>query len=411
VFEAQCTAHDFVFGLRRLFNPAVKSRNAADYLFIRNAEQVNYGELPLERLGVYAEDDFTLVIELEYPKQDFPVLLTMPPMFPCNEAFYELAAGRYGLVDHAVAANGAFFLREWVYDPWWTEENRIILRRHNLNTFGEKVYPFGVNFLLDRGEHFGNFTSGNSDCIVVSGDNVNALIRRNYPYKGTEISTWGIKFGDKGAFSDRDLRLATAYATDTSVLDFTLRGYRKADGIIPDGIKHSGEFYRDLAGKANILSADADKAVIHFNNAQYLVNAMTEFPVLIMPHIVGDTAIDTYVRTIVQQWQEKLSLFCRIEVLSSHEYAVRLQDGNYDIAVVKLTAAFNSPYAVLEILESLHGEHYGVDSAVIENALLESAAYIPICFMTEYFFRHKRSDDIVYNPFSGTISFREAKFW
>jgi oligopeptide transport system substrate-binding protein len=419
-FRAKCTAHDFVFAFQRLFNPQVKSRNSADYFSILNSSEIRKGNLPLEYLGVTAEDDFTLIIQLEYPDSNLPVLLSAPPAFPCNEEFYLLSAGRYGLTAGAVASNGGFFVREWVYDPHWTYENRIILRYHEKNHQSERVYPLGVNFYMDRGRHLGNFTAGNAHCIVLSGNDADDLKRRDFPYAATENSVWGITFNQAGVFSDENLRLGLAHAVDREAVDFERTGYTKTSSVIPDGIKIADVFYRDLVRSLSedvkVPQANTAQAARLFNMSSHLVDSAGGSPVLIVPIAGDDEAVVSLVRAISQQWQEKLSLFCRIEVLDPNEYARRLADGNYDMAVVKITAGYNSPSAILEQLtfvESTSGtpEEIARYYLAAENRVIASAEFIPLCFMTEYFFRHRKSEDLVYNTFTGAVVFRQAKMF
>ncbi|MCL1789182.1 MAG: peptide ABC transporter substrate-binding protein [Oscillospiraceae bacterium] len=423
-FNAQCTAHDFVFAFRRLFNPQVKSRNAPEYYSILNSRKIHEGEAERDLLGVYADGDFKLTIQLETPDVNFPVLLTSSPSFPCNEVFYEQSAGRYGLIADAVPSNGGFYLKEWVYDPHWTYENKITLRRNNHNSKSEKVYPAGVDFLMDRGERIANFTSGKSDCIIISGDSANmdgSYERKNFPYTRTENSVWGLSFNKNGALSKKNLRLALAYATDRETVDINRGYYWKTSEIIPDGIKIGGVFFRELIGSPEMIQADSETATSYYNGA-----FMIEPPVLIIPFTSENNGIDTFVRSITQQWQEKLSLFCRIEVLPAHEYRERLSDGSYDIAVEKIIPAYNSPLAILEkfsegneksaeFLQKARQSDSHKEAArhflSAEGEVLKSAEFLPICFVAEYFFMSKKSEGIVYNPFSGAILFRNAKMY
>jgi len=415
-FYEQCTAADFVFGFRRLFNPEVKSRNCEDYFAILNSRAINEGEMPVKSLGVYADGDFKLVIELEYPDANLAVLLTAPPAFPCNERFYIQAAGRYGLTADAVPSNTGFYLKEWVYDPHWTDENRIILRRRNRGD-GSPLppysgYPLGVNLLMDRGDSLANFTSGKSDCIVVSGDGANNLIKRDFPYTGAETSVWGIGFSDSGAFSDRELRKVLAAATDRESIEMDLTGYRKTATLIPDSIKVGNEFFRDLAGSPAYTPQTSSKSI----------GTVTVPPVWIVPVTSEDDVIVDIVKAVIQQWQEQLSIFCKLEPLSSHEYAERLADGDYDIAAVKLTAGYNSPSAILNrfkaankhlknALQESSPELQAKHLLSAENRVLQRAELVPLCFVTEYFFAAKKSEDLTYNPFTRTVIFRNAKMY
>jgi ABC-type transport system substrate-binding protein len=47
----------------------------------------------------------------------------------------------------------------------------------------------------------------------------------------------------------------------------------------------------------------------------------------------------------------------------------------------------------------------------IEEILLQNAFFIPVCFQTEMFFYNQRVSDLVYNPFTSAIIFREGKYF
>ena len=69
------TANDFVYTLRRLIDPKVASPFSLGFDIIKNAHYIMNGKRPLEELGVYALDDYTLKIELDIP---LPYFETMP---------------------------------------------------------------------------------------------------------------------------------------------------------------------------------------------------------------------------------------------------------------------------------------------------------------------------------------------
>ena len=109
------TAHDFVFGWRKVVEPA----NASQYAFIlygiKNAEAVNNGELPVEALGARAVDDRTLAVEFERPVPYFDKLTAFATYNPINQAFYESTNGRYGADADELLYNGPFVISSWVH--------------------------------------------------------------------------------------------------------------------------------------------------------------------------------------------------------------------------------------------------------------------------------------------------------
>ncbi|MDR0197003.1 MAG: peptide ABC transporter substrate-binding protein [Oscillospiraceae bacterium] len=422
-FDARCTSLDFVFAFKRLFNPATKSRNAEAYFCIKNAEAVNDSRLDLDWIGVNSDGDFKLRFVLEYPDPNFPLLLADTPAFPCNEEFYIRSEGRYGLITGGVPSNGAFYLSEWVYDEWWTDENRVILKRNIKNSENELAFPAGINFRMNRGDSYSLFESGASDCVILSGDKAVTLIKKNFPYDSAENAVWGIVFDMSGGGSflnKSDFRHALALATDRGAIDANTLGYVKTSSLIPPDVKVGEHSYRDLAGNVESAEANTALAKAHYDKATALFGEISSPPVIIVP---SDKAILEIIGYITQQWQEKLSFFCHIESLPPYDYNERLADGDYDLAVVKIPVSYNSPSAVFDgvfvsdetraLYEKARFTSDAEESAALykkaEERVIESACVIPVCFQTEYFFRNKKSEGLIYNPFARTVNFKEGK--
>jgi len=73
-------ASHFVFAFRRLFSPV--ARNVDLLLSVKNARQILTEKKPVETLGVRAQDDRTLVIDLERQDNEFLLKLTSPVLAP-----------------------------------------------------------------------------------------------------------------------------------------------------------------------------------------------------------------------------------------------------------------------------------------------------------------------------------------
>ena len=90
------TAHDFVFAWRLVVDP----KNASEYSYIlfpvKNGEAINNGKLPLDALGVVAEDNHTLVVTFEQPLAYFDKLVAFGTYAPIREDFYRSTNGAYG---------------------------------------------------------------------------------------------------------------------------------------------------------------------------------------------------------------------------------------------------------------------------------------------------------------------------
>jgi ABC-type oligopeptide transport system substrate-binding subunit len=146
----------------------------------------------------------------------------------------------------------------------------------------------------------------------------------------------------------------------------------------------------------------------------------------------NDTAFE-YLSRILQQWQSNIGFFCVIQPLTEYDFTRAVTSGDFDIAFIKITGEYNSPDAYLsrfghnarsrpshlrEHLALLEEAGLTTDMqksaelyAQAEKTLINQAVFVPVCFQTEMFFYNRRSRDLLYNPFTGTIHFREAKYF
>ncbi len=129
---APVTAEDFVFGLRRILDPATAAEYAYLLYPIKNAEAINAGNLAdPEALGARALDPSTLEITLEQPTSYFLELLTHYTAFPIPQHKVE-ELGDDWVKPGNIVGNGAYTVVEWVpntqvrmakNESFWDAEN------------------------------------------------------------------------------------------------------------------------------------------------------------------------------------------------------------------------------------------------------------------------------------------------
>ncbi len=107
------TAGDFVYSLQRIMNPETGAKYANILYPVKNAQQVNKGEMKPEELAVKAVDDLTLEITLESPTPYFLDLLTHQTGLPVHPASVE-AHGSDFVKPENIVTNGAYVLQEFV---------------------------------------------------------------------------------------------------------------------------------------------------------------------------------------------------------------------------------------------------------------------------------------------------------
>jgi ABC-type oligopeptide transport system substrate-binding subunit len=103
------TANDFVYSLRRIQDPNVKSQYAEVLYPIKNAEEVNTGKADLTALGVRAVDAWTLEITLKAPTAYILQLLTHHTGLPVHEKTVKELGGDW-VKPGKMVSNGAYIL-------------------------------------------------------------------------------------------------------------------------------------------------------------------------------------------------------------------------------------------------------------------------------------------------------------
>ncbi len=431
------TAQDFVFAFQRLFTPDTRAPDADQFYCIKNAQRIHKGELDPSEVGVTAPDDYTVRIELEYPNSQLPSLLTTPAAMPCNEQFFHDSKGRYGLESDAILSNGSFYVRKWTHDDFVS----LVWNEAYWNC--ENITVNGVTLYIGEREKFGEpqtaverFLGGSTDCIAVSGSQLDAFLDKGYNSDSYETVTWGLAFnlapdeqGQPRIFADANLRRALACAWSYDSYQHSLgRGYSLPIGIVPD-VTVLDASYREVAGSCLPYPLDLEQADSYMEQA-YASSSSLKQAVILVPDGYG---LETFVASASQIWQKELNVYAGIEVLEEDAFQQRLESGEYDCAIMPLTGAYNSPYAYLSnfkqdaswntfgyadpqfeaLLEQAVREKDLADSVELyrqaEQRLSEAAVFLPIANQKEYFFMSSSVSGLVFNPFSRSIQFSTGR--
>lgn len=412
-FEAECTAKDYVFAFQRLFKPTTKSSRAGEYYIIKNAEKINKGIITdLNTLGVKALDTYELEITLEKRYSDFKALLTLPPAMPCNEEYFISTEGRYGLAEDCVASNGSFYVHTWSYDKWSNEDNNYLILRKNKANNSEN--PTSVNYFIDPVDEFKNFNDDVFSVYVGKTTEEKENLMKSNDYITHQTGVWGMIFNFNSDFSDYDYRISLANFIE---YDGDNQFYTAAKRIVPDCVNINTEVYT--------LATEGVSKNYKSNNSE--VGRLTSKK-LVMP---SNSDLRSNIGDILQKWQSEHNFYCSIAELDDEEYYNSLKNGDFDIALVKLSGEYNSPYAYLNNFLSDNFENYGgyknqkfehiINSALTstsyneaaafymeaEQLLIDNAIFVPLCVETEYIFISDKVNGIWYNPFSRSYGYEE----
>jgi oligopeptide transport system substrate-binding protein len=427
------TADDFVFAFQRIFDSeALFSPYVDDFSCIKNADAVSKGLLDKSELGVYALSDYTLQIELEYPYYNFLESLTSTAAMPCNKEFFESTKGRYGLSAETTASNGAFYMKEWNYDPYW-DNNYIIMRRNTYNSEQDYVYPYSLNFfIVDSEQNESDYSAANIDCIVT--DSYNAKLFKESNYNEYSLKSFGLVFNTKSAyFSNQNLRYALAsafYLSDDIFADNS--SYTAAYGIVPDDVTVMGRKYREMISDEAMIMYDKDNAFTVWRDTLASQDLVSVDGIKItVPESFTESEL---LSSVTEQWQQNLDFYCGVEVVSQNEYDMKVEDGSFDIILVEIDPLTSSPDSYFEFFTNDNDEfgqylNYSASGylerlkrveslseavdfyTAVESHIIESAVYIPLFYGKKYFVYSADAEDIYFDPSTEEIDFRYAKMF
>lgn len=434
------TAYDFEFAFRRIFNPETRSPHTEEYKCIKNARLVASGAADYTDIGVKALSDTELVFELEYPNAEFLQSLTFTAAMPCNQTFFENTKGRYGLDEKSIPSNGAFYIRQWFYDPYGSD-NFIYMSKNSVNDEFDRIYPSNLNVYIKKSKAEADeaFSKEGSN-VLISHEYDKAKYEEN-DTQGYFSQTLGIVINpDNRQYGNINIRKALAYGIDKEAFANELpEDMTAAYGVIPPGISFLNRSYREINSDRVAAVAD-DGTLIEYNPdaaLEYYQNGMKSMGLESLENIkilVPEGIMNTeYLHLVTQNWQTLFGFFIGIEEVPQDEYYSRLENGEYTMAIYPLSADYNSPLSVLENF-SKSNNSFGYSNATLtsvieelsklasfnegvetynkaEKIILNDFEFIPVFYKQEFKILDSGNHDIIYDPFTNQLDFRYAKYY
>ncbi len=422
------TAHDYVFALQRVLDPRMQSPYASNFMCIKNGNAVINGKATPETAGIYAHDDFTLEITLEYPSAEFLGMLSTAAAYPCNRDFFESTKGRYGLDDTSVMSNGPFYVRQWFFDPYG-KHNILYMRRNEINA-NEKfqVLPAYVSFTIQNSDSDVQelFRNGEIECFSTLQDSYN---KNKYSVKSSPAITLGLIFNPQSkTFSNKNLRKALAYSIDRNYLSDQIDDDTEiASGIIPPAVTLAGRSYRELSSDSQFSVYDPDNARKCLQDAKKELNIGSVESVKIL--VNAETADSGDLHLLSQSWQDTLGIYIGIEDVTAEEFNKRIADGNYTIALYPLKGDIGSGISVIgkfekiDCLKSAAGNTSFTEDILkcadistlveaytnAEKTITGGYSFIPLFYKNAYLVSSNDNESLIYDPFTGAIDYRLAQ--
>ena len=429
-FDKRITAEDFVFGLRRALRPETKSPAAPYLMAIKNAPEVNAGSKPETKLGVKALDDLTLEIKLFRKDDGFLHALTLPGAMPCDQTYFEATHGRYGLSPEYFICNGPFYLANW------NSGTAITVRkeRKNMDNYRDPgdVKPASIYFSInsEQATRESKLKGGTYEAAPLTAAQAAALAEESdLTIQSYESAVFALLFNCSDQYlKSSAVRRAIAMTFDPApILEAT--GLPPATGLIPNACLWGSKPFREQVKPAHWKSGAPKEAKALMQAGMDTLNVHdVEITVLC------STALETAVRTVMQQWQSAFGVHFSVvvEAVEDAEVESRIRSGEYQMAFSTLrftnTSALDgllrfcrtgSGNAVRlqstkydTLLQSIPAATYPKDALDAlrgaERYLVEQAVIMPVAFAQTYLGFGKGVSGIGTNPTGDVLYFKHA---
>ncbi|MDQ0974319.1 oligopeptide transport system substrate-binding protein [Neobacillus niacini] len=248
------TAHDFVYSWQRAVNPDTASEYGPYMMngVIKNATAISKGELAVEELGVKAEGDYTLVVQLENPTPYFETLTTFGTFLPLNKKFVEEKGDNFATSTENLLANGPYTIANWssTSDTWELVKNKDYW---DANTVKMDKLTFKV--VKDPQTALDLYEEGTVDRMDLTSDLVDQYSTNDDYLVSADTFVYFLKFNQttSDALANKNIRLALSRAFDKEGLvnEILNNGSIVANGLVPKDftpIPETGEDFRKVSG-------------------------------------------------------------------------------------------------------------------------------------------------------------------
>lgn len=325
------TAHDFVYAMRRLVDPVTAANGSTFFAYIiENALDILAGNMPPEKLGVYAVSDHTLKIKLSMPAPYYLSVFSFIAYGPLRQDFVEAQKGRYAADAKNSLSNGPYILENW------THASNLVLKKNPKYWNAEKIQLNEINF--------GYITSDTRSLLNLYKSNELAALRLNEEIlkdaleyglrvqkSPTNCLSWiMLNLAEGRLTSNLKLRKAIRLAIDRDVytnIIVGLPGTRKVDTVFTQRMLGVyGSFQKEYPAPA--IDYDLVRARHLLSEAKKELG-VDKLPPLIM--LINETR-QIEAEFVQSQLINALGIELRIDKQTFKQSLVKMRGGDFDIA-------------------------------------------------------------------------------
>ncbi|MBB3046715.1 oligopeptide transport system substrate-binding protein [Litorivivens lipolytica] len=352
------TAEHFVYAWRRALDPATASQYAFILFPIKNAEAVNRGELPVEKLGVEALGNYRLEVRFDKPCPYFAKLTAFMTFFPARQDVVERWGRAHAADADKMIFNGPFILTRWIHGA------RLTLTRNPRywNADAIRLQEIDLPYITtDPGTHYNLYKDNRIALAPLDASTLSDALSKGYETHLFDFGT--LYFLEMNFREDRPTRNLALRKAIQSVLNPSLLVY-KVLGL--PGVKPAYSLFPSSmrAGEGVVFSEHYPPPVVNYDIAQaqrYLAQAKRELgdipPLTLLvgdsPRAVNEAEFYQYVL------KQSLGLETRLDQQTFKQRISKMRRGEFDIAAAGWGPDFDDPITFGDLFASWNENNRG----------------------------------------------------
>lgn len=324
-------AKDFAFGIIRALLPETDAPDYELLSAIKNAEKIHKGELNSSEAGVKVINDYTLEITLERKDSNFLYALTQPVSFPCNQQFFELTAGRYGLDEEYIISNGGFYLSSI------SEDKNVVINKNTEYKGNFAAIPSGVGFYLNATtlDIAEKVDDGTYDVGFFCEDAEKQELGRSVVKTELQNIACSLVFN----MADKTIQNNSLRTGLVSCVDISKDFENPLKSVLPS-------YYNVDNSKIETLAYNIDFA------RSNMLKAFDELKIKTLDiEIICTSEYENTAKTLVNNWQKNIGVELNgiVTVLEESDFNKRIASDDFQVAIYSLTVDSNNPSEYLSM--------------------------------------------------------------
>jgi oligopeptide transport system substrate-binding protein len=431
---AKVTAKDFVYSWRRTVNPKTGSEYAYLFSGIKNADAANQGKASVNSLGVHAQGDYKLVVNLDHRIPYFKLLMGFPLFFPENQAFVEKAGSKFGSSSKYALANGPYVQKGWTGTnlSWRLVKNKRYWDK-------KKVKLDTINFSVQKSPStsYNLYQSNKIDATLLDiNESRNEQGKKGWTVRRSDSTNY-LQYNlakDKN-LANKNFRLALSQAINKKQLaktvgvanqpatSFTADATTKVDGkgfssLVENAQTKEAQDFNKAKAKQSLRKAQQE-----LGKKQFTINLLAD-----------DTDDAKNASSFLQsQWETNLKgVKVNVQNVPFKNRLSRVSAGNFDVVLTGWTADFSDPISFLNLMEKDNAQNYGKWSNARYDALIDASnkngnvksrlkqlaqadsivvadqGVTPLYFRNQAWLVRPNVKNVIYNGAGAPLNFKEA---